>query len=71
MITKKMIQEKIDNLTEEQLNQVYGMIEELSISEYSVKKHSLMSEIQKISIKATEDFSVKLAMSFGRDVSEE
>ena len=47
------------------------MIEELSISEDSVKKPSLMSEVQKISINAPEDFSVKLAMSFGRDVSEE
>ena len=71
MIPKKIIQEKIDNLTEEQLDKVYKMIEELSISEDSVKKPSLMSEVQKISINAPEDFSVKLAMSFGRDVSEE
>ncbi|MFM6207741.1 hypothetical protein [Planktothrix sp.] len=28
MVTKKMIQEKIADLTEEQLNQVYDMIEQ-------------------------------------------
>jgi hypothetical protein len=33
MVTKKMIQEKIADLTEEQLNQVYDMIEQLSNSE--------------------------------------
>ena len=33
MITKQMIQEKLKNLTEEQLNQVYDMIEQLSSSE--------------------------------------
>ncbi|MFM6189861.1 hypothetical protein [Planktothrix sp.] len=70
MVTKKMIQEKIADLTEEQLNQVYDMIEQLSLSESTVKKPSLMSELQKISIEAPEDFSVKIAMSLGRDVSE-
>ena len=29
MITKQMIQEKIEDLSEEQLKQVYGMIEQL------------------------------------------
>lgn len=71
MITRKMIQEKIADLTEEQLNQVYDMIEQLNCSEKPVKKPSLMSELQKISIDAPEDFSVKIAMSLGRDVSED
>ncbi|CAD5938722.1 hypothetical protein [Planktothrix agardhii] len=71
MITKKMIQEKIADLTEEQLNQVYDMIEQLSSSENMVKKPSLMSELQKISIDAPEDFSVQIAISLGRDVSED
>lgn len=70
MVTKKMIQEKIADLTEEQLNQVYEMIEQLNPSENTVKKPSLMSELQKISIDAPEDFSVQIAMSLGRDVSE-
>jgi len=70
MVTKQKIQEKLDNLTPEQLNQVYGIIEELSNLENVEKKPSLMSKLQKISIDAPEDFSVKLATHFGRDVSE-
>lgn len=70
MVTKQMIQEKIANLTEEQLNQVYDLVENLSSSENPVKKPSLMSELQKISIDAPEDFSVQVAMKLGRDVRE-
>lgn len=70
MITKQMIQEKLDDLTEEQLNQIYGVIEQLSVSDNVVKKNSLMSKLKEISIEAPVDFSVKLAMSLGRDVSE-
>ena len=70
MVTKQMIQEKIANLTEEQLNQVYDLVENLSGSENPVKKPSLMSELQKISIDAPEDFSVQVAMKLGRDVRE-
>lgn len=71
MVTKHKIQEKIDNLTEEQLNQIYDVIENLSNSENTVKKLSLMSQLQKISIDAPEDFSVQVAISLGRDVSED
>ncbi len=71
MVTKKMIQEKIADLTEEQLNQVYDMIEQLNRSESTVKKPSLMSELQKISIDAPGDFAVQVAISLGRDVSED
>ena len=70
IITKQIIQERLENLTEAELNQVYGLIQELSSSENAIKKPSLMSKLQKISIDAPEDFSVKLALSFGRDVSE-
>ncbi len=66
-----MIQEKIDNLTEEQLNQVYGMIEQLSNLEKPVKKPSLMSRLQEISIDASEDFSVQVAISLVRGVGED
>jgi hypothetical protein len=69
MITKQIIQEKLDNLTPEQLNQVYGIIEQLSSAEQPVKKPSLMSKLQKISIDAPEDFSVQLAIRFGRDIT--
>ncbi|MDD1428104.1 hypothetical protein MEO94_27365 [Dolichospermum sp. ST_sed9] len=69
MITKHMIQEKLKNLTEEQLNQVYGIIEQLSDSENAVKKPSLMSKLRKIKIDAPEDFSIQVSVSLGRDVS--
>jgi hypothetical protein len=71
MVTKQIIQEKLDNLTEEQLNQVYGIIEQLSNVENPVKKPSLMSQLQEISIDAPEDFSVQMAIRLGRDVSED
>lgn len=70
MVTKQVIQEKLENLTEEQLNEVYDMIEQLSSSEKPVKKPSLMSQLQEISIDAPEDFSVQVAIRLGRDVSE-
>ena len=71
MVTKKMIQEKIADLTEEQLNQVYDLIEQLSPSENLVEKPTLMSELQKISIEDHEYFSVQIAINLGRDVSED
>ena len=71
MITKQMIQEKIEGLSEEQLKQVYGMIEQLNSSENTVKKQSLMSRLREISIDAPEDFSVQVAISLGRGVGED
>ena len=71
MVTKQMIQEKLEGLTQEELNQVYGLIEQLSSAEKPVKKPSLMSQLRQISIDAPEDFSVQVAISLGRDVSEE
>ncbi|MFM6012583.1 MAG: hypothetical protein ACKO99_18350 [Dolichospermum sp.] len=71
MVTKQIIQEKLEGLTQEELNQVYGLIEQLSKAEKPVKKPSIMSQLRAISIDAPEDFSVKLAISLGRDVSED
>ena len=71
MITKQMIQEKMEGLTEEQLKQVYGMIEQLNSSEKTVKKPSLMSQLQEISFDAPEDFSVQVAISLGRGIGED
>ncbi|MCW9681868.1 hypothetical protein FJR41_013865 [Dolichospermum planctonicum UHCC 0167] len=71
MVTKQIIQEKLEGLTQEELNQVYGLIEQLSSAEKPVKKPSIMSQLRQISIDAPEDFSVQVAISLGRDVSEE
>jgi len=71
MVTKQTIQKKLETLTEEQLNQVYEVIEKLSNSEEPVRENSLMSKMRKISIDAPEDFSTEVAINLGRDVSEE
>lgn len=71
MVTKQIIQEKLEGLTQEELNQVYGLIEQLSSAEKPVKKPSIMSQLREISIDAPEDFSVQVAISLGRDVSED
>ncbi|MEI6445268.1 MAG: hypothetical protein WCO29_19610 [Nostocales cyanobacterium ELA583] len=71
MVTKQIIQQKLESLTQEELNQVYGLIEQLSSAEKPIKKPSLMSQLREISIDAPEDFSVQVAMSLGRDISEE
>lgn len=47
-----MIQEQLDNLTEEQINQVYDLIENLSTDKKSLAKPSLMSKLQQIEIDA-------------------
>jgi hypothetical protein len=47
------------------------MIEQLNSSENKVKKPSLMSRLKEISIDAPEDFSVQVAISLGRGVSED
>lgn len=70
MMTKQIIKEKLDNLTDEQLNQVYGVIEELTNVNTHEKKPTLMSQIKNISISESEDFSHQIAISLGRDVSE-
>ena len=47
------------------------MIEQLNSSENTVKKQSLMSRLQEISIDAPEDFSVQMATRYGRDVGDD
>lgn len=70
MINKQIIQDKLENLTQEQLNQVYGIIEKFIDSEKTVKKPSLMAKLQEIKIDAPQDFSIQVGSSLGRDVSE-
>ena len=40
MVTKQIIQQKLESLTQEELNQVYGLIEQLSNAEKPRKKPS-------------------------------
>lgn len=66
MVTKQIIQEHLESLTPEELNQVYELIQKLENAEKPLKKPSIMSQLREISTDAPEDFSVKLAISFGR-----
>lgn len=70
MTTKQMIKERLENLTEEQLNQINQAIEELTGNQDSVKPPSLMSKLTKVKIDASENFSIQVGASLGRDVSE-
>ena len=47
------------------------MIEQLNSSENKVKKQSLMSQLQEISIDTPEDFSVQMAIRYGKDVGDD
>ncbi len=70
MKTKKLIESDLENLTEEQLNQVYDVIKQLNNSETVETQPSLMSKLSQIKIDAPENFSTQIADSLGRDVSE-
>ena len=71
MKTKKLIESELENLTEEQLNQVYVVIKNLNDSVTVETKPSLMSKLSQIKIDAPENFSTQIADSLGRDISEE
>ncbi len=70
MFTKQLIEAELNNLNEEQLNQVYGVIQQLNGTPKNPKKTSLMSRLKQISIDAPKDFSLKIATDLGRDISE-
>lgn len=66
-----MIPKRKDRKFNKKLNfNLRGTAKKSRIREYPVKQSSLMSELQKISIDAPEDFAVQVAMKLGRDVSE-
>lgn len=71
MITKQMIEEKLGDLTEEELKQIYEVIEQIKLSENTTEKNSLFAQLQKIQIDAPTNFSEQVAISLGRDVNEE
>ncbi len=51
MVTKQIIQEKLDNLTEEQLNEVYEIIKQfLQIFSQSVANQKTQSIIKTLSL---------------------
>ena len=70
MTTKELIQAELDNLSEEQLQDLYTLIRQLHKFQKIAKKPSLMSKLKKIKIDAPENFSINLASDLGRDTVE-
>ncbi|HKZ86440.1 MAG TPA: hypothetical protein VJ793_22655 [Anaerolineae bacterium] len=58
MITKELIQAEIDNMTGDDLQELYNLIKQFVWSKRQTKKPSLMSKLKSISIKAPADFAV-------------
>lgn len=69
-MAKKMIPKRKDRKFNKKLN-LRESSKKSRIREYPFKQPSLMSELQKISIDAPEDFSVQVAMKLWRNVSED
>ncbi len=57
---RELIHAAIDNLDEEQLEELYRLIEGLSSTRPRLKKRSLMSKLKTIQIEAPEDFAENL-----------
>ncbi|MDB9315802.1 hypothetical protein PN462_21995 [Spirulina sp. CS-785/01] len=66
MNQKQLIQEKLGDLTEEQLAQVYAVIEQFRETEYPPQKSSFLSQLQQFEIDAPEDFSIQVGQRLGR-----
>lgn len=57
MTTKELIQEEIDDLSEEELKEVYRMLKEFTRVKSKNNKQSLMSKLRNIRIDGPEDFA--------------
>lgn len=57
MTTKELIQAEIDNLSEEELEEVYRLVKEFTQSKPKSHKPSLMARLRNIKIDAPEDFA--------------
>lgn len=58
MTTKELIQAEINNLSEEELKELYQIVKNFTQSKSQSHKHSFMSRLRSIKIDAPEDFSV-------------
>jgi hypothetical protein len=57
MATKELVKAEIETLTDEQINELYGFIQDLKPPPKEAKQ-SLMEKLRSIRIDAPEDFSV-------------
>lgn len=59
MSTKELIEAEIENLNEEQLDQLYKVVQDLSASEKSASS-SLMAKLKQIKFSGPKDFSANI-----------
>jgi hypothetical protein len=57
MTTKELIQAEIDNLSEEELEELYRFVKEFVQSKPQMRESSLMARLRAIRIDAPEDFA--------------
>lgn len=60
MTTKELIKAEIDNLSEEDLDELYALIKSFARTRDQGKKEGLLSKLQSIQIDAPEDFAANL-----------
>ncbi|MEG3438832.1 hypothetical protein V0288_17020 [Pannus brasiliensis CCIBt3594] len=70
MAIKKLIETELDNLTEEQLTEVYKVIKQLHDEREDSPRPSLMAQLRQIEIDASPEFSIEIAKELGRDIDE-
>ncbi len=58
MTTKELIKSEIDNISDEDLDELYRLIKEFAISKTRNGKPSLMSRLRETEIEAPEDFAI-------------
>jgi len=58
MTTKELIKSEIDNISDEDLDELYRLIKEFARSRTQNGKPSLMSRLREIGIEAPEDFAI-------------
>ena len=70
MVIKQLIETELDNLTEEQLTQVYDVIKQLQEAREDSSRSSLIARLKQIEIDASPEFSIEIAKELGRDGGE-
>ena len=60
MSTKELIEAEMEHLDEEQLDQLYQVVRELSASKKLASSPSLMKKLKQVKIEGPEDFATNL-----------
>ncbi len=71
MRTRELIEAEMEHLDDEQLEQLYKVVRELSKSKKARSSPSLMEKLKEIKIDGPEDFSTSFRRSHEMDVKSE